>query len=74
MEILEFSTRQGKNAFDVIPILKKHQELFTPVRKCIRKRITKISSVQRFAEFSLERKLLIQHLRRVLKLFEHEED
>lgn len=25
-------TRQGNNAFDAIPILKKHQELFTPIR------------------------------------------
>ena len=25
-------TRQRNNAFDAIPILKKHQELFTPVR------------------------------------------
>ena len=34
-------TRQGKNAFDVIPILKKHQELFTPVRNAFERELQK---------------------------------
>ncbi|MBS4846101.1 MAG: hypothetical protein KH037_05395 [Burkholderiales bacterium] len=34
-------TRQGNNAFDAIPILKKHQELFTPVRNAFERELQK---------------------------------
>ncbi|WP_302944132.1 RNA ligase family protein [Turicimonas muris] len=34
-------TRQEKNAFDAIPIVKKHQELFTPVRHAFERELQK---------------------------------